>query len=94
MVSFLLGDLYGRFQDKIQNIAKSPQINLHGKSFLIYSAPHFGAVAQLVRASACHAEGREFEPRQLRQNCLLTQYEMISLPRESSYCLWGLSSVG
>jgi hypothetical protein len=29
-----------------------------------------GAVAQLVRASACHAEGREFESRQLRQSSL------------------------
>ena len=26
-----------------------------------------GVVAQLVRASACHAEGRGFEPRQSRQ---------------------------
>ena len=26
-----------------------------------------GAVAQLVRASACHAEGRGFESHQLRQ---------------------------
>ena len=26
----------------------------------------FGGVAQLVRASACHAEGREFEPRRSR----------------------------
>lgn len=35
-----------------------------------YTLPRFniiiGVVAQLVRASACHAEGREFEPRQLR----------------------------
>ncbi len=29
--------------------------------------PCFGVVAQLVRASACHAEGRGFEPRQSRQ---------------------------
>ena len=27
----------------------------------------FGGVAQLVRASACHAEGRGFEPRHSRQ---------------------------
>lgn len=27
----------------------------------------FGVVAQLVRASACHAEGRGFEPLQSRQ---------------------------
>ena len=30
-------------------------------------ATFFGAVAQLVRASACHAEGREFESRQPRE---------------------------
>lgn len=29
--------------------------------------PCFGVVAQLVRASACHAEGRGFEPLQSRQ---------------------------
>src|SRR5581483_3043369 len=28
----------------------------------------FGGVAQLVRASACHAEGRGFEPRRSRQS--------------------------
>ena len=28
----------------------------------------FGVVAQLVRVSACHAEGRGFEPRPLRQD--------------------------
>lgn len=30
--------------------------------------PFLGAVAQSVRASACHAEGREFESRQPRQS--------------------------
>ena len=39
--------------------------------------PSRGGVAQLVRASACHAEGREFEPlhsRHFRRNflCLFT----------------------
>ncbi len=33
--------------------------------YIIYNA--LGVVAQLVRASACHAEGRGFEPRQSRQ---------------------------
>ena len=33
-----------------------------------------GVVAQLVRASACHAEGRGFEPRQSRQ--YLPQYSL------------------
>ena len=31
-----------------------------------YKGIRFGGVAQLVRASACHAEGREFEPRHSR----------------------------
>ena len=33
----------------------------------VYYVQRFGVVAQLVRASACHAEGRGFEPRQSRQ---------------------------
>ena len=43
------------------------------KSTCIYSRNNilyitlYGVVAQLVRASACHAEGRGFEPRQSRQ---------------------------
>ena len=33
----------------------------------VYKDIRFGGVAQLVRASACHAEGRGFEPRHSRQ---------------------------
>ena len=36
-----------------------------------------GVVAQLVRASACHAEGRGFEPRQSRQ--YLPQFSAVFL---------------
>gem|GEM_PF-4324981 len=36
-----------------------------------------GVVAQLVRASACHAEGRGFEPRQSRH-----QFSLLSAKRE------------
>ena len=32
-----------------------------------------GVVAQLVRAPACHAGGRGFEPRQSRQRFLMTR---------------------
>ena len=50
-----------------------------------------GVVAQLVRASACHAEGRGFEPRQSRQylhrhrdgvfSCLLTGNMLYNMLR-------------
>lgn len=41
-------------------------MHLFRQQYNIYNAQ--GVVAQLVRASACHAEGRGFEPRQSRQD--------------------------
>ena len=38
--------------------------------------PDFGVVAQLVRASACHAEGRGFESRPSRHLSLLSELQM------------------
>ena len=38
-----------------------------------------GVVAQLVRASACHAEGRGFEPRQSR-HFLISGNSILSGP--------------
>ena len=38
-----------------------------------------GAVAQLVRASACHAEGRGFESHQLRQSSLIRGFSLGKL---------------
>ncbi len=40
-------------------------LHLFQEHYIISNA--LGVVAQLVRASACHAEGRGFEPRQSRQ---------------------------
>ncbi len=34
--------------------------------FVGYKVSRYGGVAQLVRAPACHAGGREFEPRHIR----------------------------
>ena len=45
-----------------------------------------GVVAQLVRASACHAEGRGFEPRQSRQ--YLPQFPAVFL----LFVLWQISA--
>ena len=41
---------------------------------IVTVVPAYGGVAQLVRASACHAEGREFESRRSRL------YEATQLP--------------
>ena len=41
-----------------------------------------GVVAQLVRASACHAEGRGFEPRQSRQYLAPSSDGVFSWPVE------------
>ena len=40
---------------------------------------NYGAVAQLVRASACHAEGREFESRQFRHFIICTHGVLAQL---------------
>ena len=40
-------------------------MHLFRRQYIMHNA--LGVVAQLVRASACHAEGRGFEPRQSRQ---------------------------
>ena len=40
-------------------------LHLFHIGYIMHNA--LGVVAQLVRASACHAEGRGFEPRQSRQ---------------------------
>ena len=40
-------------------------LHLFHEQYIMHNA--LGVVAQLVRASACHAEGRGFEPRQSRQ---------------------------
>lgn len=39
----------------------------HASSSLAIRTKEFGGVAQLVRASACHAEGRGFESHHSRQ---------------------------
>ncbi len=38
----------------------------------------YGAVAQLVRAFACHAKGRGFESRQPRQSSLLRSFVWLT----------------
>ena len=50
-------------------------LHLFHRQYNIYNA--LGVVAQLVRASACHAEGRGFEPRQSRQ--YLPQFSAVFL---------------
>ena len=42
-----------------------------------------GVVAQLVRASACHAEGREFESRPSRQPSSFAKPSEDTSPREA-----------
>lgn len=48
-------------------IYQKKHLHLFPQQYNMHNA--LGVVAQLVRASACHAEGRGFEPRQSRQ-CL------------------------
>jgi hypothetical protein len=40
------------------------------KCSVMFFSMYFGAVVQLVRISACHAEGRGFESRPFRQDKL------------------------
>src|SRR4051812_20255957 len=53
--------------------------NLRSASF-----PSHGVVAQLVRASACHAEGRGFESRPSRHPSLLLELRMAQPSRSGS----------
>ena len=56
----------------ISSVGRAPALQAGCRQFEPVIAHHIGAVAQLVRASACHAEGRGFEPhlrRHYLKNC-------------------------
>ena len=48
-------------------------IKMHYYIQALSNARHNGPIAQLVRAPACHAGGRRFEPVLGRQNALVAQ---------------------
>jgi|SRR3954471_24662834 hypothetical protein len=69
-----------RWEDYVRRVSASQEVSADALGILDTSAraalherllpranPARGGVAQLVRASACHAEGRGFEPRRSRQ---------------------------
>lgn len=51
------------------NLTKNLRPGVAGiKYWYNFASPNFGVVVQLVRISACHAEGRGFESRPHRTN--------------------------
>ena len=51
----------------ISSVGRAPALQAGCRRFDPVITHHFAVVAQLVRVSACHAEGRGFEPRPPRQ---------------------------
>ena len=58
---------------------RASALQAEGHRFEPYCSHHFnGPVAQLVRALACHARGRGFEPHSGRQSCLKQGFASVA----------------
>ena len=68
--------------EKTKNILKISQKPIDKRNVLCYNNPaeRYGPVAQLVRALACHARGRGFEPLPGRQNRYDRIVSVFNLP--------------
>ena len=51
-----------KFVGAVSSVGRASRLHREGHRFESFTAHHFGGVAQLVRAPACHAGGRRFEP--------------------------------
>ena len=54
------------------SVGRASALQAGGHRFEPYCSHHIGPVAQLVRALACHARGRGFEPHPSRHFCYST----------------------
>ena len=63
----------------ISSVGRAPALQAGCRRFDPVITHHFAVVAQLVRVSACHAEGRGFESRPPRQNTKKTPFEVSFL---------------